>query len=223
MPTSLRACNYGNSDYDVRHVISANFVINPEFHVSGMFAKQVADGWHLAGKVFWRAGLPFSVTDGNWTGALPNGAETIMAQPIAGVAGQTSCGRGNATGTQNEAVPGCLNTAAFVDSGADSFAGYTAFSNQPRNQYRGPHYIDMDMSLFKNFSVGERLKFGLGIQAFNVFNHPNFYLPNSALAAGDTTFGQISTMTPTPTSPYGAFFGFDSSPRVVQLSLKLDF
>ena len=222
-PAGLRIGNYGNSDYDIRHLVTANYVINPEFHPSSMLMKQLVNGWQLGGKVWIRTGLPFSVTDGNWSGALPNGGETIMAQPIGGVFEQTSCGRPNATGTGDPTVPGCLNPAAFVDSGSASFAGYTAFSNQERNQFRGPGYVSFDMALYKNFNIGERFKLGIGATAFNVFNHPNFYLPNSAFVTGDTTFGQISGMTPTPTSPYGAFFGFDSSPRIVQLSAKLKF
>jgi hypothetical protein len=77
------------------------------------------------------------------------------------------------------------------------------------------------MALFKNFKITERLTFGLGAQAFNVFNHPNFGLPDSTY--GDSTFGQILTMTGTPTSPYGNFLGFDSSPRVLQVSGKITF
>lgn len=219
-PFSLRAGNYGNSDYDVRHLITANYVINPEFHVDGFFAREALNGWQLAGKVFWRTGLPFSVTDGNGTGTLPNGAETVLAQPIAGIQEQTSCGGGNATATGNGTIPGCLNPLAFVDS---SVSGLTAFSNQGRNQFHGPHYFDMDLSLFKNFAIGERLKLGIGMQAYNLLNHPNFFLPNSSFIAGDPSFGQITAMTPTPTSPYGAFFGFDSSPRIVQLSAKIIF
>ncbi len=222
-PNNLRAGNYGNSDYDIRHLFSADFVVSPEFHLSNRAAKLAANGWQLSGKMWWRSGLPMSVIDGNWSGAFPNGAETIMAQPIGGIAGQTQCGRQNATGTGNPDVPPCLNAAAFIDSGSATFAGYTAFSNQTRNLYRGPKYFDTDMALFKTFPIGERVKFGIGAQAYNVFNHPNFYLPNYYLASGDTSFGQISTMTPTPTSPYGAFFGFDSSPRVVQLAGKIEF
>lgn len=79
----------------------------------------------------------------------------------------------------------------------------------------------MDMALFKNFSVRERHKFGLGAEAFNVFNHPNFGLPDNGF--GDSSFGQISGAVGTPTSPYGNFLGFDSSVRVVRLSLKLTF
>ncbi len=79
----------------------------------------------------------------------------------------------------------------------------------------------MDMALFKTFKIGERVQFGIGAQAYNVFNHPNFSNPDNYL--GDSTFGQINTMQNMPTSPYGAFLGFDSSPRVVQISGKITF
>ena len=102
---------------------------------------------------------------------------------------------------------------------------------QRRNQYRGPHYFDMDLNLFKNFKIGERFNLAIGAQAFNVFNHPNFgsaerfvrqHLYRSRSDSG-SEFGTISTMQGTPTSPYGNFLGFDSSPRVMQLSAKIVF
>jgi hypothetical protein len=222
-PTSLRLCDYGNSDYDIRHLINGDFVVNPTFHVESSFLKQVVNGWQWGNKFIWRTGLPFQVVDNNFNGSILDGGSTILAQPIAGVAGQTSCGEGNAS-PFGSATP-CLNANAFVNSfpyGTNTtFTGYTSFSSQVRNQYRGPHYFDMDMALFKTFDIREKMKIGVGAQAFNVFNHPNFGLPDGGL--GDSTFGQISGMTGTPTSPYGNFLGFDSSVRVVQLSAKLQF
>jgi hypothetical protein len=107
------------------------------------------------------------------------------------------------------------------------------YSTQRRNQYRGPHYFDMDLNLFKNFKIAERFNLAIGAQAFNAFNHPNFGLPNAGFASffdqttgtysPDPTFGTITSMQGTPTSPYGNFLGFDSSPRVMQLSAKLVF
>jgi hypothetical protein len=79
------------------------------------------------------------------------------------------------------------------------------------------------MNLFKNFKIAERYNFAIGAQAFNVFNHPNFGLPNGNSVTNDETFGTISSMQGTPTSPYGNFLGFDSSPRVLQLSAKIVF
>jgi hypothetical protein len=79
----------------------------------------------------------------------------------------------------------------------------------------------MDMSVFKNFEIKEHLSTGIGLQAFNVFNHPNFNNPDSAL--GYPTFGNITTQPSVPTSPYGNFLGFNASPRVVQLTAKVTF
>jgi hypothetical protein len=77
------------------------------------------------------------------------------------------------------------------------------------------------MALFKTFQLTERVQLGIGAQAYNVFNHPNFANPDNFL--GDSTFGQVSSMQNMPTSPYGAGLGFDSSVRVVQLSGKITF
>ena len=103
-----------------------------------------------------------------------------------------------------------------------NFVGYTSFPSQSRNQFRGPNYIDFDMGLFKTFQITEKMSLGLGATAYNVFNHPNFGLPDNNL--GSPTFGQILSMQGTPTSPYGnSLLGFDSSVRVVQLSAKFSF
>jgi len=220
-PGSLRQCNYGNSDYDIRHLINGDFVITPSFHVGNAIAKQVVNGWQISSKYFWRTGLPFSVGDDNWQGAIFDGGSTIFAQPIAGQQAQVSGGCGSAAASFNGSGTPCLNAAAFINSAAATFTGYSTFSSQVRNQYRGPHYFDMDLALFKMFNIHEKASFGIGMQAFNVFNHPDFGLPDSAI--GDSTFGQISSMANTPTSPYGNFLGFDSSIRVIQLSAKIIF
>ena len=223
-PYSLRAGNYGNSDYDIRHLVSGDFVVNPTFHFASPFLRGALNGWQWSGKIFWHTGLPYSVTDnntalGNFGGAaVGNGVGTILAVPIGG-AGQSGCGRG-AAGDPGVATP-CLNANAFLNGASSSFTGYTAWSSQNRNQFRGPSFFDADMSLYKTFKFGEQRSIGVGVQAFNVFNHPNFGLPDSGM--GDATFGLISSMVGSPTSPYGNFLGFDSSPRVVQLSAKLIF
>ena len=103
----------------------------------------------------------------------------------------------------------------------ENFNNYTAFSTQTRNQFRGPHFFDVDLALYRTFSLRERAKLAVGFQAFNAFNHPNFSLPDNVL--GDATFGQILSMSSGPTGAYGHYLGFDSSPRVVQLTGKITF
>jgi hypothetical protein len=209
-PLGLRALNYGNADYDIRHSMSADIIYNPNYHFNNHAVNLALGGWQLSSKVFWRTGLPFSVTDANT--ALGNGGGALLATPIAPYT--SNCG-------EAAAVTPCLNANAFLNSGAATFNNFTALSTQNRNQFRGPHYFDVDMSLYKNFKIAEHATMAVGLQAFNAFNHPNFGLPDSGF--GDATFGQISTMQGTPTSPYGNFLGFDSSPRVAQLTAKLVF
>jgi hypothetical protein len=174
---------------------------------------QLLGGWEWGGKAFWRSGLPFSVTDNNT--ALGNYSGTILATYTGTAANaQTSCGAG-------AAVTPCINANAFVDASPATFPGYAAWSTQNRNQFRGPGFFDMDMTVFRTFKFKERVTLKAGIQAFNILNHPNFGLPDSGV--GDGTFGLITGMASTPTSPYGSFLGFDSSPRVIQLSGKVTF
>jgi hypothetical protein len=212
-PGSLRANNYGNADYDIRNLFNADYVVTPPVHFENKFAKAALGGWQWAGKVFIRSGLPYSVEDAITSPDLVNGG-IALASLVAGGA-QNSCGVGAAY-TNTNAHP-CLNLGSFNSN----VTAYTQYPNQTRNQFRGPGYMDFDMGLYKTFSFRERFNFGLGATAFNVFNHPNFNLPVGIL--GSPYFGQIQSMQGVPTSPYGNFLGFDSSVRVVQLSLKLSF
>jgi len=221
-PTSLRTDNYGNSDYDIRHLLNGDFVFNPEFHYTGAL-RWVVNGWQFSGKAFWRTGLPYTISDGNLSGTIINGGDTNPATVIGNVQPGGCSGR-NAS-YNGQGVPACLNASGLLDTsivGSAALPGIP-YSTQRRGQYRGPRYFDMDLNLFKNFKVAERFNFAIGAQAFNAFNHPNFALPNANFLTGDPTFGTISSMQGTPTSPYGNFLGFDSSPRVMQLSAKIVF
>jgi outer membrane receptor protein involved in Fe transport len=219
-PTNLRTDNYGNSDYDIRHNFNAAWVVNPNPHFDNHFLQGLFGGWQWSGKWFWRSGLPYSITDGYWNGAITNGGSTILATPIGGGGQASGCSGANVSNLDGTGTP-CLNANAFLNSGAASFEGFTGWSPQTRNQYRGPHFFDIDMALYKTFKFGESKSIGIGAQAFNVFNHPNFGLPDSNL--GDSTFGLIQGMAGLPTSPYGTFLGYDSSPRSIQLSAKIQF
>ena len=190
-PTSLRALNYGNSDYDIRHNFSADFIVTPSYKFGNKFLEAALGGWQWSGKIFWRSGLPFSVVDNNT--AVGNGPTTILGTYIGGQGpAQTSCGEAAAL------VP-CINAAAFVNAGAATFNNFTGFSTQNRNQFRGPGFFDVDMALYKNFRIKEKVNFAVGLQAFNAFNHPNFANPDNGL--GDATFGQITGYAEYPDQP----------------------
>jgi len=216
-PLSLRANNYGNGDYDIKHNFSGDFVVNPTVHLGSSVANHILNGWQFSGKIFWRSGLPMTVTDSN--SLLVNGGGAILATPLGQGWGGMSCGRG-AAGDPGVATP-CINSNVYLNSGAATFNNFTAWSPATRNQLFGPHYFDLDLNMYRTFRIAERATLGFGIQAFNALNHPNFANPDSALGDGST--GIISATAATTTSPYGSFLGFDSSVRVVQISGKINF
>ena len=221
-PTSLSATNYGNSDYDIRDLFNAYWVANPTFHFSSPIMKGIFNGWEFSGKWFWRTGMPFSVTDTypEAVDGLSNYTDAILGTySFTGGAAGSKCSE-----SSTPAGTPCINANAFVNGNAattGNVAAYTALSTQTRNQFRGPHYFDMDMALYRTFSLGEKRKLGIGLQAFNALNHPNFNPPSAAIGA--PYFGNVTGMAFTPTSPYGSFLGFDSSVRVAQISGKFTF
>jgi hypothetical protein len=80
-----------------------------------------------------------------------------------------------------------FNPAAFIAPLA-----YT-FGNSGYDMLWGPHYQNWDMNLEKNTAIGERYKLQLRGEVFNVFNHPNFGVPSSAIS-NPASVGVISSV-----------------------------
>ena len=61
--------------------------------------------------------------------------------------------------------------------------------NLRRNQYYGPGFADIDLSVFKNISITERVKAQLRAEMFNLTNHINLA---SGVGATSPTGGDIT-------------------------------
>jgi hypothetical protein len=83
--------------------------------------------------------------------------------------------------------------------------------NFGRNTLRTPRLINFDLRVLKYFSMGERRKLDLVVEAFNLFNHPNVLSLNSF-------FGSALT----PLSSFGTPSSF-AAPRQVRFSLDFEF
>jgi hypothetical protein len=216
-PFNLRAYNYGNADYDVRHYFSLNYVYNLPFKKSGVLG--FLNDWTISGTLFTRTGYPFTAIDSAAFGILsgqnyantPASAPSIFANQLAG--GTFNCDPGS--GVNVGSAP-CFNTSAFAPT-------TTTFGFQRRNQLYGPHYFNTDLAIMKNFGIPrwESAKFSVGAQFFNILNHPNFDQPLQDV--NDPQFGTVISTVGTPTSILGSFLGGDSSPRLIQLHAKFTF
>ncbi len=206
--------NYGPSDYDVRHYFNASYVWELPLRraLLGHGWAPLVDGWQVSGTIFARSGLPYSVLDGGLDGLLSaQGFGGVVLPQFLG--GPTSnCGEGAARG-----VTPCLTVAQFVPSTSEK-----NFIGGLRNIFRGPNYWNTDFTAQKQTKIPrwEKAEFGVAFQFFNLFNHPNFSLPNNNLTGA---LGSISSAVSEPTSILGSGLGGDASVRIIQLKTSLTF
>ena len=221
--------NYGPADYDVRHSLNANYVWQVPFRkmMGGHGWAPLVEGWQVSGAVFYRTGFPFSVVDSSVSG-VNNYNTDLLPTPLNPIS-SLNCGSEIHAGPN--AVP-CYsvsqpvgNTCVVATPGDFPIPGCgTALSQKGfRNDFRGPSYWDTDFSFTKNTKIPkwEAANFALGLQFFNLFNHPNFNLPANDIGSG--FFGTSQATVNPPTSILGSFLGGDASPRLIQVKAQLTF
>jgi hypothetical protein len=214
-PNNLKHLNYGNSDYDFRHSLSANYYYQIPFKSANHYLNAAIGGWSLAGTFFYKSGEPFSVYNTSArTGNLHNSTGGGVLADFLG--GSRTCG------PESFACPLASQFAFFGSTGAARASHQTDFGNFGRNIFRGPHFFDSDFGINKDFKVSERMTFALGAMAFNVLNHPNFDNPHAAVSTAGT-FGQQFQTISVPNSPYGNFTGAIVNGRILQVNAKFKF
>lgn len=74
------------------------------------------------------------------------------------------------------------------------YTGPVGFTIGSRNNLRAPRYFDLDMGVGKAFPIfPEKLTLKFRVDAFNVFNHPNFSAPSTDITNSPIQFGVISS------------------------------
>ena len=219
-PNNIRA-SYGPADYDVRQYLSINgvYMLPIRRLLFSHGPSLLENGWQISGAWYTRTGLPFTPVDLASSSALAgdNYGATLYAN-YSGTA-MPQCGHSAATLT---GIP-CLSESQFT-SAINPVTGAGAYGNVSRNEFRGPGYTDVDFSLMKytNIPGREHVRIGIGAQAYNVFNHPNFANPVSDVS-NSAEFGRILSAVGPPTSVLGSFLGGDDTPRILQVVGKLTF
>jgi len=123
---------------------------------------QVTGGWRLGGIFIYYSGIPYSITSS-----------------------ATSCNCPGNTQTANHVLP----NVPTVGSGLGgqpyfnplAFAPVTAasFGNAGFDTLRGPDSVNLDMNIFRNFRITERIQAQVRGEVFNISNTPHFSNPAS--------------------------------------------
>lgn len=208
--------NYSNSDYDIRNDLVGDLVYEEQHKFSNAIVNEVAGGWVLGGKEYWRTGEPYSITNGAVLGNYTNLGGTLTAELASGKTRSSITNLAPNSAHTCAFKGGCLVTSDYVP-----FASQNDFGTLHRNAVYGPHYADVDLSLLKKIVKAERFTFEIGANAYNVLNKVNFADPVSDVSSG--AFGLIEGAVAPPTSPYGSFQGAAVTQRLVQVHGKIVF
>jgi hypothetical protein len=201
---------------DVHHVLKANAVYElpfgpgKRFFDTSGFAGKLLGGWQISMIGQWRTGRPITFISGR--GTLNRAARSGNNTPNTTLTlEQLQAGTGLFFDPKTGAP--LLVDPAWID--AQGRASSAFFTHPPAGQVGhlsltpvdGPGYWNVDTALIKRTRFRERLGLELRLEAFNVFNHTNFSVPNS-LDINDTNFGKINS-------------AFDN--RILQWSWKFTF
>jgi outer membrane receptor protein involved in Fe transport len=194
--------DYGNADFNVpsRFAGSATYLL--PFRASGAL-RQAVEGWQVNAIVSLWDGIPFSVWSATNTLNIGSGAPFSSGGSRAELIGP-----GNGSLPPGErTVQQWFNTAAFTTPPPQQFG------DAARNSLQGPATKQLDLSLFRNFPLGESKSLQFRAEFFNFFNTPQFNNPSYIIGAPGA--GTITSA--------GSPYTFQRLSREIQMALKFYF
>jgi hypothetical protein len=184
--------------------MTQNFVVSYNYQIPlarwVRKANRWTQGWELSGIARFTTGLPVTLInygDNSLLGAEPNGINNYGVD-------------------LPDVAPGSLNLNRNARNGLPYFNG-SLFSenalgtpgNASRRYFHGPGMENFDVALLKNLRVTEAKSLQFRLEAFNVFNHAQFFGPQAVDGnISSATFGQVVSA---------------MAPRLVQAGVKFAF
>jgi hypothetical protein len=191
---------YELSAFDIKHNFVASF--NYNLPIDDFFRRKdrFTSDWQISGIAHFSTGLPVTMqnsSDNSLIGARPNGVNPFSVD-------------------LPQVIPGPLNLNHHPQNGNPYF-NISLFGLQPLGTvgnvspryFFGPGLENWDVALQKYVRVTDSSRLEFRLEAFNVFNHTQFFGSNAV--AGDvnaSSFGQINSA---------------DAPRLLQGAVKFDF
>jgi outer membrane receptor protein involved in Fe transport len=206
--TPQNAYNYSqelsNSPFDQRHRFVASGIWKLPFGKDGWLmnndSKTAAflGNWQANGILTLQTGTPFTVTaaDNSQTGGNHAAYANCLTNPFTN------------TTTSRSAISTQSFTGVYINPNSFSTPTAGTFGTCRPRLVHGPGLENVDLSLFKQFPLGDVRKIELRFEFFNAFNHANFANPAASLT-NTTTFGKVSSTV--------------NDPREIQMAAKFYF
>jgi hypothetical protein len=203
-------CERGLSSFDVRQRWASSVLYDlpvgrgKRLNINNGFANAIIGGWQTGAFVTIQSGVPATLS----IGGVDNS--------------QTTAGydRPNATGqdsyVSSKTPSRWYNPAAFVEAAPGTYG------NVGRNTMIVPGTFDVNAEVHKSFHIPglERHYVQFRLEAFNVFNQPNWGAPNGNILSGAAFLGQAAT---NAHQNFGVITSTAQPMRQLQLGLKYTF
>ncbi len=187
------------SSFDMKHDFVATYKYELPFE--HLFKpSRLTQGWSISGNTRFASGLPVTLndnSDNSFLGTLGNGVNNYLLDTPNVANGPLEINTNPRNGKPefnvslfSEENPGQLGTAA-------------------RRFFYGPGIENFDVQLTKSTKITESTSADIRVEAFNIFNHAQFYGPAAVNGIyGTANFGSVVSA---------------ASPRLIQLAVKLHF
>jgi hypothetical protein len=204
--SNVNALNYfhlnkGRTSTDYTHIFVQSYIYELPFGPGKPYLQSGAGswllgGWQLNGLLTLQSGPPINITVSGSSLNMP---------------GNTN--RPNLIGTTEPEILGNVGPGEkFFDVTAFSQPAPGEFGTVGRNIMQGPGAVNLDFSVFRNFSIREGMNLQLRVESFNFTNTPQYTLPNGSFSS--STFGEVTSTSPSLSDPQARRF---------QIGLKLIF
>jgi hypothetical protein len=173
----------GSAEFDIRHRLAISGIWSVPLFKGSSMTDKILGGWEFAPIFTAETGTPYSIYDCDNAYNFCERAEASGAVP-----GRPTAARTATPGVPDNYMyftfPTQLTSQAGVwynpKIGTSDFAPYP--SNQlGRDAFYGPGTWNLNLGLYKNTRVSEKVTLQLRLEMYNAFNHANFILNN-----GDT-------------------------------------
>lgn len=190
----------GLSSFDMRHNVVASYTYSLPVPRWTRANNRWANGWSVAGITRLSTGFPvtfYNYDDTSLLGTQGNGINNLALDGLEVAGGNLELNHNPRNGQPY------FNTSLF------SLPSLGSLGNTGRRFFSGPGIENFDLALQKITPIRESKSLECRIEAFNAFNHAQFYGPLSVDGnISSSNFGQVVSAAP---------------PRLVQLALKFLF
>jgi hypothetical protein len=190
-------CNWGPSNFDVRHVFTFSGVYTLPFGRGAQFLNKsyvedlVLGGWRLAATSRENTGSPFTPTMSSSTTNAQAGNQypDLIGNPLSAVT-PGAAANSPGFGPQEPSVHTIQN---WFNKYAYAAPAQFTYGNVRRNSVYGADYSNLNVSFGKTFDIYKSYKLEIRADAQNFLNHASFNAPDSGI--GDGKPAVISSVT----------------------------